>query len=126
MTGRKKSPEELAIAARLRELTARLPEVEEAVDGFGHLSFRVRNKPFAMMGSSELHLAIKADPATQEVLVKTGRWVRTPYIGQHGWSSVADFDDLDWDEIAELLEDGWRLAAPKSLLKRLDSRTEEP
>lgn len=99
-----------------------LPEVHEAVDGFGHISFRVGKKPFTMMGSSELHLAIKSDPVTQQALVKSGRFVATPFLGQHGWVSLKQFDRIDWDEIEELLRDGYRLAAPKRLLKQLDGR----
>lgn len=117
MTERVKSPEELAILERLRGICGRLPEVKEAVDGFGHTSFRVRDRPFAMMGSSRLHLAIKSDLPTQEMLVKTGRWERTPYMGHHGWVSVVDFGRLDWAEIEEMVEDGWTLAAPKSLVR---------
>jgi predicted DNA-binding protein (MmcQ/YjbR family) len=117
-----KSPQELAILARLRAICAELPEVAEAVDGFGHTSFRVTRKPFCMMGSQELHLAIKSDPVTQEILVKSGRYRRTPFLGQHGWVSVVDFERLDWDELEELVRDGYRLAAPKRLLKRLEER----
>ena len=120
MNDRVKSPEELAILDRLRAICARLPETREAVDGFGHTSFRVRDRPFAMMGSSELHLALKADPATQDVLIRTGRWERTPYIGQHGWVSAVDCHDLDWAAIEELVEDGWRRAAPKRLVREYD------
>ena len=104
----------------------RLPGTHEAVDGFGHTSFRVRDKPFAMMGSSRLMLALKADPATQDVLIRTGRWERTPYIGQHGWVTAADCDDLDWAAIQELVEDGWRLAAPKRLVRDYDEGRAQP
>jgi hypothetical protein len=81
MIEREKSPEELAILARLRALCLQLPEVAEAVDGFGHTSFRVAKKPFVMMGSQELHLAIKSDPVSQDVLVRSGRFRRTPFLG---------------------------------------------
>lgn len=111
---REKSPEELAILERLRGICLALPEVEESVDGFGHTSFRVANKPFVMMGAMRLHLGIKTDPITQDALVRTGRWKR----GQ-GWTSVVDFDALDWGEIEELARDGYRLAAPKRLVKQL-------
>ena len=114
---RVKSAEELAILDRLRGICARLPEVAEAVDGFGHTSFRVRKKPFVTMGSRELHLAIKSDPLTQDALVRSGRFVRTPFLGQHGWVSVVDFARLDWTEIEELVVEGYGLAAPKSLKK---------
>jgi len=116
---RVKSTAELALLARLREGCAQLPEVAEAVDGFGHTSFRVAKKPFVMMGSQELHLAIKSDPVTQDLLVRSGGFRRTPFLGQHGWVSVADFERLDWDQIEELVRDAYRLAAPKRLLKKL-------
>jgi predicted DNA-binding protein (MmcQ/YjbR family) len=110
---RVKSAEELAILERLRQLCGTLPEVEESVDGHGHTSFRVAGKPFVMMGSMRLWLGIKSDPISQDVLVRSGRWVR----GQHGWVSVADFGALDWEEIEELVRDAWRLTAPKRLVK---------
>jgi predicted DNA-binding protein (MmcQ/YjbR family) len=119
MTEREKSAEELAILERLRALCVRYPEVVEAVDGFGHTSFRVANKPFVMMGSQQLHLAIKSDPVTQDMLVRSGRFQLTPYLGQHGWVSVTDFRGLDWEQIAELVRDAYRLAAPRRLLKLL-------
>jgi len=122
MKGREKSPQELRILARLRKICLALPEVTEAVDGFGHTSFRVGKKPIAMMGSQELHLAIKADPVTQEAQVRAGRYKRTPFLGQHGWVSVADFDQLDWAEIEELVSDAYRRTAPKRLLAKPESR----
>jgi predicted DNA-binding protein (MmcQ/YjbR family) len=117
MPERQKAQQELRILNRLRKLCSKLPEVTEAVDGFGHTSFRVANKPFTMMGSRELHLAIKADPFTQEALVRSGRYTRTPFLGKHGWVSVADFKQLDWAEIEELVRDAYGRVAPKRLRK---------
>jgi predicted DNA-binding protein (MmcQ/YjbR family) len=118
MTERKKSQRELRILQRLRRLCLALPEVVEAVDGFGHTSFRVNKKPFVMMGSKQLHLAIKADPITQNALVRSGRFTRTPFLGQHGWVSVADFNELDWTGIEELVRDAYRRTAPKRLIEK--------
>ena len=116
---REKSAEERAVLEQLRGICLRLPEVVEAIDGFGHTSFRVRNKPFVMMGSQQLLLAIKCDPVTQDLLIRSGRFRRTPYIGQHGWADVADFGNMDWDEIEALIVDAYRRVAPKRLLKQL-------
>ena len=116
---REKSPEELAVLERLRRLCFRFAEVAEAVDGFGHTSFRVGKKPFTMMGSQQLLLAIKTDPITQEHLINSGRFRRTPYIGQHGWVDVVDFNAVDWEEIEGLIADAYRLVAPKRLLRQL-------
>ncbi len=115
MIEREKSPEELAILDRLRQLCAALPEAEESVDGHGHTSFRVAGKPFVMMGSLRLLLLIKTDPITQAALVRTGRWE----AGQHGWVRMSDFSGLDWAEVEELVRDGYRLAAPRRLARGL-------
>jgi predicted DNA-binding protein (MmcQ/YjbR family) len=95
--------------------------VTEEVDGFGHTTFRVRKKSFVIAGMGErgTSVSIKSDPVNQALLVDRGPWYRTPYIGQHGWVSVDSPLERDWHEIAELIVDGYRLAAPRSLAKRL-------
>ena len=65
---------------------------------------------------------VTLDHATQDVLVRTGQWERTPFIGRHGWVSVVDFGALDWDEIEELATDAWRLTAPKRLVREWEER----
>ena len=46
------------------------------------------------------------------------RYFAPPYLGPSGWIGAFLDGPEDWDEIAELLEEGWRLAAPKRLLAR--------
>lgn len=106
----------------LREACRGLPEVEEVVDGFGHRTFKVRRKSFliAGMGEEGSAISIKSDPYTQAALVRRGPYYRTPYIGQHGWISLDEPLGHDWAEVVELILDGYRLAAPKRLLARLD------
>ena len=47
------NPEGQRLLAELRRVTARLPEVEEVVDGFGHTTFKVRKKSFVIAGMGE-------------------------------------------------------------------------
>jgi predicted DNA-binding protein (MmcQ/YjbR family) len=107
--------------AALRDVCTQLPEAAEHVDGFGHTTFRVRKKSFVIAGMGEdgAAISIKADPVTQAMLVRRGPYYRTPYIGQHGWISIADPLRHDWSEITELIVDGYRWAAPKRLSKLL-------
>jgi predicted DNA-binding protein (MmcQ/YjbR family) len=79
----------------------------------------VRKKSFVIagMGESGVAVSIKSDPTNQGLLVDRGPWYRTPYIGQHGWVTVDDPLEQDWPEIAELIVDGYRLAAPARLAK---------
>ncbi len=45
------------------------------------------------------------------------------YIGGKGWVGVRlDLPNVDWDEIAEIVEDAYRGVAPKKLIAELDAR----
>ncbi|NNF13601.1 MAG: MmcQ/YjbR family DNA-binding protein [Gemmatimonadetes bacterium] len=116
------APAAIAAIERLRETVAGLPEVVEKIDKFGHVAFRVRDKPFVLIGNGkgDGSLAIKADAHTQRFLIEHRGYHRTPYIGQHGWTSVARLPPADWDEVERLVHDGYRLAAPASLVRALD------
>lgn len=115
------TPEGHLLLAALRTVCARLPEVLEIVDGFGHTTFKVGRKSFVIAGMGEDGgvVSIKSDPTTQAHLVRRGPFYRTPYIGQHGWVSIPDPLAHDWDEVEELIVEGYRSAAPKRLLKLL-------
>lgn len=113
------SPGGKRLLAALRKAAASLPEVQEIVDGFGHTTFKVAKKSFVIAGMGEdgAAISIKCDRMTQGLLIRQGPYYRTPYIGQHGWVSVADPLSHDWTEIEQLIRDGYRAAAPKRLAK---------
>jgi predicted DNA-binding protein (MmcQ/YjbR family) len=118
------NPEGQRLLAALRTACDRLPEVQEVVDGFGHTTFKVAKKSFVIAGMGEHgeSISIKADPITQAALIRRGPYYRTPYIGQHGWISVADPLSGDWAEVEELIVDGYRRAAPKRLAKLIQGQ----
>lgn len=119
--GQLDSPAGQRLLASLRAVCGRLPEVVETIDGFGHTTFRVGKRSFVIAGMGEegTAISIKADPVTQEALVRRGPYYRTPYIGQHGWISIEDPLSHDWEEVGELIVDGYRRAAPKRLVRLL-------
>ena len=118
--------EEQAVLDRLKRLTAKLPDVTIERDGFGHSVMKVGKRSFVILGLSHdgdgrPSVAVKTDPATQDLLVHQGRFERTPYIGQHGWvSATGTVRELPWPALEGLLEDAWRAVAPKRVLKRFD------
>ncbi len=122
------SADGVALLDRVRSLCSGWPRVVEAEDRFGHTSFRVSDRPFVILGedSAGPSLSLKSDPATQAVLLRTGRYRRTPYIGHHGWVSVEDAAELGrtsgvrWMEVADLVEDAFRRVAPKAAVRELD------
>ncbi|ASS76010.1 phosphoribosylglycinamide formyltransferase [Tumebacillus algifaecis] len=109
------------VLQKVRVICQRLPEVTEAVDKFGHTSFRVNDKPFVMMGEGkgELSLSIKTLLTTQEVLLQRGGFTKTNYIGHHGWVTLDSTDDVDWTELEELMIEGYLRSAPKRLVKQV-------
>ena len=88
-----RSAEALEAIARLRDVCGALTHVSEAVDGFGHTSFRVRDKPFVIMGEGEgvASLAMKVGPETQARLIARGDF--TIEIAEELSAGTVDDDD---------------------------------
>jgi hypothetical protein len=109
---------------RLREECLRFPEAAEA-GGVGDPSFKIRGKIFAMQHGHDGRpsLWVKAPEGVQELLVgaEPGRFFRPPYVSHHGWVGAWLDLDLDWDELGDLIEESYRMTAPKRLAARLDS-----
>ena len=98
---------------------------------WGAPTFRVKNKLFAMYADASSHhgggrpaVWIKATKANQSLMVQSdpARFFVPPYVGPSGWVGVYLDREVDWDELRELLWDGWRLVAPKKLAKEHPAR----
>ena len=112
------------VIERLRGICLALPEATEA-GGVGDPTWRVREKIFAMRhgvgGRSSMWC--KAPPGVQQLLVGSTpeRFFVPPYVGHHGWVGVWLDVELDWEELADLVEESHRMTAPKRLTARIDS-----
>jgi predicted DNA-binding protein (MmcQ/YjbR family) len=108
---------------RLRAICLALPEATEQ-GGVGDPTFRVRDKIFAMQHgvNGRRSMWCKAAPGIQDALVSADpeRYVVPPYVGHHGWVGVYLDVALDWDDVADLVEDSYRMTAPKRLAALLD------
>ena len=115
------SPRGLRLLEKARKIASAYPEVGEHIDDFGHTTFRVRDKPFVMMGEDErgVWLNFKVLHETQDFLIQTGRFEKSAYIGQHGWTVLHPQSEPDWAEAADLIDEAYRRVAPKTLLKNL-------
>jgi len=113
---------------RLRKLCLALPEAHE-VEAWGTPTFRVRNKMFAMFAAAGRHglgrpaVWIKAAPGDQARMVVAAPecFFVPPYVGPGGWIGVWLDGVIEWADVAEFLQDGYRLVAPKRLLEVLDA-----
>jgi hypothetical protein len=115
---------------RLRALCLALPEAHE-VEAWGEPTFRVKNKLFAMYASSANHhgagragVWIKSAALTQDMLVRAepARYFVPPYVGKSGWVGAYLDKRPAWDVVDDLLQDAYRLTAPKKLVAQLDAR----
>ena len=70
------------------------------------------------------HLWCAAPPGAQAELVEAEpeRFFRPPYVGGRGWLGVRLDVAVDWDEMAHICEEAYRVVAPKKLVAELDTR----
>ncbi len=109
--------------ANLRRICLALPEAVEKPFGGHHApAFRIRDKLFLQCREDGSALTCKAAPGEQALLVAAdpARFFVPPYVGHRGWVGIRLDDPVDWEEIAELAEDSYRLVAPRSLVARWD------
>ncbi len=78
-------------------------------------------------GDGRLALWAACTPSDQQALLTENPvgFFLPPYVGHRGWIGIHLNKGLSDEEIAELLEDAYRLVATKTLLAQLDARSPE-
>jgi predicted DNA-binding protein (MmcQ/YjbR family) len=108
----------LTPTAQLRRICLALPDATEK-ETWDSPTFRVREKIFAIIqqGDGRLSFWCKAPPGAQDVLVGSDpeRVFVPPYVGHRGWIGMRLDVPADWDLVADLVRDSYRLTAPKRL-----------
>jgi hypothetical protein len=117
--------------ADVRRIALALPGAFEKVS-WGRPVF-CAPKMFAMYGGScktsgEMvtvphALLVKVEESERPALEQDPRFFFPAYLGPFGWLGL-DFTaaEVDWGEVAELLDASFRLVASKRLIKELDAR----
>ncbi|HKC52913.1 MAG TPA: MmcQ/YjbR family DNA-binding protein [Myxococcota bacterium] len=113
--------------ARLRKICLALPESSERLS-HGEPTFFVGakagkgGKVFVMFandhhGDDIVGFWCPAEPGAQATLIEADpvRFFRPPYVGPSGWIGVRLDRAVDWEEIAQIAADSWRLVAPKRI-----------
>jgi predicted DNA-binding protein (MmcQ/YjbR family) len=111
----------------LRKICLAFPEATEKLTWEDSNTFRVRDKIFAMTAHDEdgnPSVWCKAAPGAQEVLVGADpdRFYVPPYVGSKGWIGIYMDRRMDWGQVQALVDESFRLVAPKRLVKTLDER----
>lgn len=111
----------------LRRLCLALPEVTERLSHGEPTWFICGKKTFVMFANhhhdDRLAFWCAAPDGAQEMLVASDpeRFFRPPYVGHRGWLGVYLDVPADWDQIADLVVDAYRVVAPKKLVAALDT-----
>lgn len=105
----------------VRRIALALPEVAEVITWETDVTFRVRNRIFAIGGDGADHASIKSTPMTQADLLDRdpATFASAAYVGRFGWVSV-DLARVGIEELEALIRDAWRLTAPKRLAATLE------
>ncbi len=109
--------------ARVTKICAVLPEAFASSRTGQHTAYRVRGKAFAYYTVNEhndgriaLHIKIGEGRQSEFAAADAKRFFLPKYMAHHGWIALdLDAGRIDWDEIAPLLRESYRLIAPKRL-----------
>lgn len=120
---------------RLRSICLALPGAEETT-GHGRPAFRTTkafvNYQYGPKGGAhrpDHTLVILPDPEDEAALRADPRFFVPAYLGPSGWLGIdlsdggaTSADDVDWAEVAELVEGSYRRTAPAQLIRELEAR----
>ncbi|WP_410637556.1 MmcQ/YjbR family DNA-binding protein [Amycolatopsis sp. lyj-346] len=98
-------------------LASALPEVEEST-WFRSPSLKVAGKGFARLRTeAEGGLVLLCGLDEKAALLESGdaAFFTTPHYDGHG-SIIVDLERVELDQLRELIEEAWRLKAPRRLL----------
>src|ERR1700726_2136371 len=102
--------EESEVVQKIRALCLALPETEERPFG-GHTAptFRVCDKMFVNTSEDGSTMILKGAPGAQQALIASNpqTYFVPAYVGHRGWIGVRLDVALDWEEMAELIEDSY-------------------
>ncbi len=114
-----------AALSRVQKIIAAWPETDERIS-HGSPTFWGGKKTFASFhdnhhGDGRLAVWCKASFEMRETLIDADPEVFfvPPYVGPSGWIGIRLDRAVDWEMVEELLEEGYRMVAPKRALAKL-------
>ena len=105
----------------VRRIALALPEAEEKLTWETDVTFRVRDRIFAIGGDGATRVSIKASLETQAELLEMdpATFAKSAYVGRFGWITV-ELERVDRPLLESLLREAWRRTAPKKLAATLE------
>ena len=119
------------VLAQLREICLALPGADVKIS-HGRPAFFTKKifAGYSAVLKGEHHssqydqaLLFMPDPTERAAYKDDDRMFVPAYWGPSGWLGIdLGVDDVDWTEVAELVEDSYRQTAPKKLIAELDGQ----
>jgi hypothetical protein len=113
---------------RLRRICLALPETTERLS-HGEPTWFIRDKKTFVMYSDHHHgdrlgfwCAAAEGVLSEVVAAEPDMFYVPPYVGTRGWLGVRLDITIDWGRVEDLVDDAYRVIAPKVLLATLDDR----
>ena len=111
--------------ARVRSAGLGFPETSERLS-HGAPTFFIREKRAFLMfhddhhGDGRLAIWCAAPDGAQRLLTEASpdEYFVPPYVGRRGWLGIRLDRNLDWDEVADAIEDAYLTVEPKVDLRR--------
>jgi len=113
---------------KLTQICLALPEAQHSI-GADHATYRVRGKVFAYFlnnhhGDGIVSVCVKSELGenVDRAGCEPDRFYLPAYICSRGWFGLRlDRGRVDWKEVAGIVERSFRLSAPKTVVRELDS-----
>jgi len=107
----------------MRKICLAFPETYEE-ETWGVATFRVQKKIFAMVASEDgrVSASMKASREDQTAMLFQGDpFFYPPYVGSKGWIGIQlRSAAVDWAEVSEVVQESYRLVAPRRLSAGMD------
>jgi len=108
------------ILTKMREICLSLPDTKETLT-WGQPHFRVGDEIFSGYGEEKGKKVIgfKLEMDHADAMLDDPRFWRAPYVGHKGWVSMDATRVREWEEVRILIQESYRLIAPKKSLAKL-------
>jgi predicted DNA-binding protein (MmcQ/YjbR family) len=114
-----------ALAKKIREIYLSLPDTKETPT-WGSPHFRVGEKIFGGFdeedGRTIIGFKLEMEHAAA-MIASDRRFARAPYVGHKGWVKMDVTGVKDWEEVRTLVQESYRLIAPKRLVAQLNGQS---
>jgi predicted DNA-binding protein (MmcQ/YjbR family) len=109
-----------SVLTGLRRICLSLPDTRETLT-WGEPHFRVGDKIFCGCGDENGRpvIGFKLEREHAEAILQDPRFRPAPYVGDKGWVSMDASRVADWDEVRALIQESYRLIAPRRTAARL-------